>query len=79
MQKWAKDLVLHNNYAYSKMYNKPKRMEVPFIALILMFESMHVNQDNARQAGHKINFFSSQATWLLKVAVHSKKLVNWKN
>ena len=41
------------------MYNKPKRMEVPFIALILMFESMHVNQDNARQVGHKINFFFS--------------------
>lgn len=33
-------------------------MEVPFIALILMFESMHVNQDNARLAGHEINFFS---------------------
>ena len=34
-------------------------MEVPFIGLILMLESMHVkNQDNARQVGHEINLFS---------------------
>ena len=67
--------MLHNNnyYAYTKMYNKPKRMEVPFIALVLMFESMHVNQD--KRQGTKLTFFPV-ATWLLKVAAHSKKVVN---
>ena len=39
------------------MYNKPKRMEVPFIALVLMFESFACKP--GQKAGHKINFFSS--------------------